>query len=655
MSLRSLLLVALLFAVLVVAQANMRDMFVSYWSNSSDLVRLCAVDAPSRCYYVPKVEHVDTSKTLVIITYKCGEQTCAITDPVGDYYLLRYVAVEERDWLVVNIPRSGLLYSTSSFSVGPAGSASKTPSTSYTACGRTYQFAYYVSAGSYNITPFRPPYYIVDLSTCREYRIAALTSEVDNITTGWYSLYLATMYPDVFAIYGANHGIALNGTLHAYLTYFHAFLDPPGSGFYLLGPYVSPTLVMPVYYGGGGFYSFRGPVAYDVWSYYRLSGGAPEEMYIHYNIGWPPGDGFFTAVLLGTVAQGLAELAYIAENSAGYFMMRPIPAVGGGYATFHRRYDVAHVVLKDALYVYDTRGVACPIAFYNIGWALNRLDRAYEIEVCNNRTDVVYVALVAENMVPAGNIGSYIFPGYYVYMYADVLKPRNCTRLRWDAAVLAAPTVKPYLRVFTSPQDLCGNTEYIISTTSYDPSWRYAIVGNSLVPLGPISPDYNYTLLWLELLKRLSQLYRNTWGNFSKYLNATRGANATAAFNLTGFYASMSQFLGTIKMDSATSVWLKTTLQELQKWRVVGSSASFGVVSLPAVPTAVAPAAAAAVAVAWAASRRDDDVATTAAVAGIALALFGILMTLIYGTSSLALVALGVIVAAAAAAWRRIS
>jgi len=69
----------------------------------------------------------------------------------------------------------------------------------------------------------------------------------------------------------------------------------------------------------------------------------------------------------------------------------------------------------------------------------------------------------------------------------------------------------------------------------------------------------------------------------------------------------------------------------------------------------VAPAAAAAVAVAWAASRRDDDVATTAAVAGIALALFGILMTLIYGTGSLALVALGVIVAAAAAAWRRIT
>jgi len=238
-------------------------------------------------------------------------------------------------------------------------------------------------------------------------------------------------------------------------------------------------------------------------------------------------------------------------------------------------------------------------------------------------------------------------------MYGDVLKPRNCTRLRWDPSVLSTPAAKPYLRVYTTPQDVCSNNNYVLSTTSYNPAWRYVITGNSLVPLGPLSPDYEYASQWLELLRWLSQLYRNTWGNFTRYLNATRG-NATA-FNLTDFYTSMPRFIGTIRMDSATSVWLKTTLIELQKWRVVGSSASFGVVSLPAVPTAVAPAAAAAVAVAWAASRRDDDVATTAAVAGIALALFGILMTLIYGTSSLTLVALGVIVAAAAAAWRRIS
>jgi VIT1/CCC1 family predicted Fe2+/Mn2+ transporter len=131
-------------------------------------------------------------------------------------------------------------------------------------------------------------------------------------------------------------------------------------------------------------------------------------------------------------------------------------------------------------------------------------------------------------------------------------------------------------------------------------------------------------------------------------------ANATYT-NLTNFLASQPRFVGTIRMDAATSTWLRTTLNELQKWQAVGAPGSFAPVSLPAVPAAIAPAAAAAVAVAWAASRRDDDVAATAAVAGIALTLFGILMTLVYGTESLTLVALGVIVAAAAAAWRRIS
>jgi len=652
MSPRSLLLLsALLLAALASAQLNMRDLFVSYWVNSTSLMKLCAIDAPSRCYYVPHVDDVDTSKTLVIITYRCGASVCSITNPIGDYYLLRYVASSNRPWHVVDIPRPGLLYSTSSFSIGPAGSSARTPSASYTVCGRTYQHAYYVSgAGSYNITPFRPPYYIVDLSTCREYRIAAYTSQVVNITTLWYSLYIATMYPDVFRIYYANRGHALNGTLHAYFTYFYAFLAPPGQGFYILGPYVAPTLVMPMYYGGSGFYSYRGPVAYDVWRNYRLSGGAPGNMYIHYNIGWPPGDGFFVAVLLGATAQGLAELAYIAENSTGYFMMRPISAVGGGYALFSRRYDVVHVALKDAFYVYDTRGIACPIALYNVGWALNRLDRTYEIEICNNRTDVVIVGLSAEGMIPSDRFGSIIMPGYYVYMYADVVKPRNCTRLRWDAAVAA----RPHLRVFVTPQDMCGNTRFIISTTNYNPGWRYNLVGNSLVPVGPISPDYSYALTWLDLLKYLSQLYNLTLSDLLKALNATKSSNATKPFNLTNIF-SMRQFLGTIRMDSATSTWLRATLNELQKWRVVGAPAGGAVSASLQAPSALAASAAAvAVATAWAASRRS--LATAAFLAGFAILATALFTAALYGaTVTAALVVVGVMLMAvgAATAWQK--
>jgi len=95
-------------------------------------------------------------------------------------------------------------------------------------------------------------------------------------------------------------------------------------------------------------------------------------------------------------------------------------------------------------------------------------------------------------------------------------------------------------------------------------------------------------------------------------------------------------------------------LNEIQRVRIPGSPGGFSRVVTPIPPLAVAPAAAAAVAVAWAASRRDDDVVTTAAVAGIALALFGMLMTLIYGSESLLLVPLGIIIAAAAAAWRKL-
>jgi len=96
-------------------------------------------------------------------------------------------------------------------------------------------------------------------------------------------------------------------------------------------------------------------------------------------------------------------------------------------------------------------------------------------------------------------------------------------------------------------------------------------------------------------------------------------------------------------------------LNALKSTSYVAPPGTYPPIALPSIPLAVAPAASAAVAIAWAASRRDEDLATTAAVTGIALALFGVLMTLIYGTSSLSLVALGVITAAAAAAWKRSS
>jgi VIT1/CCC1 family predicted Fe2+/Mn2+ transporter len=218
----------------------------------------------------------------------------------------------------------------------------------------------------------------------------------------------------------------------------------------------------------------------------------------------------------------------------------------------------------------------------------------------------------------------------------------------WDSALSSKPT----LYVYASARAACSRTP-IFTTTSYNPGWRHFLFqNNTLRAVTPIAPDYDYASLWQQLLNMLSQQYSDLLNALTQWYASQ--ANATYT-NLTNFLASQPRFVGTIRVDAATSTWLRTTLNELQRWQAVGTAPTFGAVSLPTVPAAIAPAAAAAVAVAWAASRRDDDVATTAAVAGVALALFGILMTLIYGTSSLTLVALGVIVAAAAAAWRRIS
>jgi hypothetical protein len=235
-------------------------------------------------------------------------------------------------------------------------------------------------------------------------------------------------------------------------------------------------------------------------------------------------------------------------------------------------------------------------------------------------------------------------------MYGDRVEPRNCTRLRWDGAISA----KPQLRVYTTPQDVCSNNNYVLSTTSYNPGWRYNLVGNSLVPVGPISPDYNYASQLLELLRWLSQLYRNTWGNFTRYLNATRGANATA-FNMTSFYASMPQFVGNIRMESATSTWLRTTLNELQKWRVAAPAVGGAVsVSLQAPSALTASAAAVAVATAWAVSRRS--LATAAFLAGFAILATALFVAALYGatiTAALVMAAVILMSIGAAAAWQK--
>ena len=657
MSLRSLFLAALLFAVFAAAQY---DVFMSVRLNMTPVMQ-CVADAPNRCFYVPRIDlNIDPTKTLAIVTFRDGTYVRAVTNPIGDYLLLRYIMSNTwYSWYIVSIPRPGLLYSPNPFKIGPAGSKSQTPASSYTACGKTYANAYHIAApGAYNITPLQPPFYVLDLDKCVEYRIVEHQSAVDNITAGWYSLYLAELNPPARAIYyggysgSASYAYVLNGTFHAYLTYFHGALQPLGEGFYILqsrtAAHVASTLVMPAY-SYGIFYSQRGPVAYDTWPDFRTYVGALGAVYVAYNIGLPPGDAYHMALLQGAnPPPAPAELVYVADSgdgsggASGYFLVKEQrPGAGASYITYHRRYAVVHVSFSDGVYAYDTRGLACPMtSVYGTGWTLNRLERSYEIEICNNNTNTVYVALY-----------SGILYGTNVYMYGDRVQPRNCTRLRWDAAI----DTKPYLRVYTTPQGLCAAANnYTLSTTNYSPGWRYNLIGSSLVPVRPISPDYDYVSQLLELLKWLSQLYRNLQGNFSRYVNKTRSANATA-FNLTSIYASMPQFIGTIKMESATSTWLRTTLNELQRWRVVGPAVGGAVsVSLQAPSALAASAAATAVATAWAASRRS--LATAAFLAGFAILASSLFVYYLYGatvTVGLILAAVALMSIGAAAAWFR--
>ena len=626
MSLRSLLLFAL-FAVSAAAQpSDVYDVFMSTWLNTTP-TRLCAVDAPSRCYYIPRVDlNIDPTETLAVVAYRCGAgSTCAVLNPIGEYQLLSYVvtATMAPRWYVIHVPRPGLLYAGVSFRIGPPGSGDggKVSAASYILCGKTYQHAYYALPGTYNITPLPLPLYFVDPEKCVEYRIAASAGSVVNITAGWYSLYLAELNPAARRIYYDENrrAMVLNGTLHAYLTYFHGSYMPLGEGFYILltstTAQVAQTLVMPQF-RYSAFISYRGPVAYSAWRGFATFVGSPGVMYIHYNIGLPPGDGFFMTVPLGVRPPALAEYVYITDGSAGYFLLKkpPAEAVGPGYATYHTRYAVVHAAFSNGTHLYDTRGLACPmLGGRGTGWALNRLDRAYEVEICNNNTSAAYVGLYLEGR-PAGSVNPEISPGFWTYMYGDVIQPRNCSRLRWDSWIVA----KPQLRVYTTPQGLCAAANnYTLATTSYSPGWRYALVGNSLVPIGPIAPDYNYTAIWLDLLKYLNQLYTSILDDIRKKLNATKTSNATAPFNLTSLFTGR-QFLGTIKMDAATSTWLRTTLNELQKWHVAGAPVGGAVsVRLQAPSALTASAAAAAVAVAWAASRRS--LATAAFLAGFAV------------------------------------
>jgi hypothetical protein len=640
MSLRSAAAALLLVAVFVVAQWS--DLIMITYYNATP-VKMCALDAPARCVYVikPNMTLYDPNKTSIFWMYynpKTSPPTWIYGGSAPNTALLQalYYNTGQKPSLSVDIPLAGYIYSSYSFYLD-GRSADK-----LTICGINNYYFTPVSAGIHTLTSFTPPVYFLVPKTCTSYLLAGLTSNVVNATMPWGLVYVIHM-PTARRLLSATQ---INGTAHIYNVNINGGsigdLWPVGRGVYLGNGTYLPTIATSAGYKLDKWLWY-GPVPHANFSSLGLSSRAVW----FYTIGPSPSDG----VALIRPPLKMRELAYIAEGSAGYLIfdspyayVTQFDSILSGspqksVVIYAQRYSLVEVAVNNGTHIFNARTLACPaytttpplvVAFvYSI---------SKELELCNNRTDTIYVVLYVN--------------GKDYFNFIDRLDPGQCRRVRFDGTLSSSNIIYYF---YSDAKTLCNKASglqgALFSVSGLAPWFRYYVFSNNTVKQGgTILADYDYGVAWSNLTMLLARLYNSTLNALKQILQQT---NATQA--LQSFIASQPHVTGAIKVDSATSTWLKTTLNVLQKYQTVGSSASFGAVSLPAVPTAVAPAAATAVAVAWAASRRDDDVATTAAVAGIALALFGILMTLIYGTSSLTLVALGVIVAAAAAAWRRIT
>jgi hypothetical protein len=635
---RSLLLfVALLLAFFAAAQWS--DVFVSHWLNMTP-AKLCAVDKPTVCVYVPKLTtltNIDTSKTLLMAVYWSGTATRYSTTLLSDYAMLQAVAYSRGVTVVVNVTKPGLLYSPYSFNIYSFSSGVSGSTTSYRACGGYYSNAYSVDPGLYQVSNLWPPLYFLDVNTCTSYRLVDLVSNVDNVTVPWFSLYMASMLPNTTKIYYDSNWWSwnLNGTKHLYRTHFYSRTAPLGFGIYITDNVVRDTLVMP--------YDGRvGPQGYDTLQNATIN-YPPYGAGILYNIGQYPGDGAVFANI-PTVPYGPSvKVTHIADGTAGYAVINVTSYFAGSgyftYAAFFKRYAVVEVAAQDMVYTYATRGIACPYVAPGGGqtvYVLNRLDRVQEVEICNNATSPLIVALY--------------YKSYYstnIYFFADRIDPGACRRLRWDSYI----TSKPEIDIFTSERNFC-NYRYAAYTMLYNPGWRHYLFANyTLKAAVPISPDAAYAAMWQQVMQTMAQMYNATNNAIQQWLKQ----QAATAQSLQSLAAATPQFQGTIKMDSSTSTWLQTTLNQLQKYQVVGPSVGGTIsVSLQAPSAFTAAASAAAVATAWAASRKT--LATAAFLAGFAVLATSLFVYYLYGamvTTGLILAAVALMSIGAAAAWFR--
>jgi len=532
------------------------------------------------------------------------------------------------------MPATGVLIGAAS--VGTSPDVSTTQGSYINICNDAV-YGFIVQKGQLYVVP-GDTMYLVEASTCNVYMLGA--SSVANVTGGVFPLVhvppeLGRLWAPLYFLFSEKYFYAgeLTGVVRGdpFACPYETYAPPEGN--------VTHLCIWPGRPDGVHEYSAA------VW--------AP----LYYNSSW--GSGVMPAVLAWPSANLVIDL-----QPDGYSVVTPNPLPYPSYlAPYLVRLDADNYTALAVLPNNQT--------FYVHG----RVHQIYAVSMVNYegklRIGKHAVCFNASGGAPQGP---------YMYVVEAVTTPA-VAKIRNDSpSTIYVMTLTDFGAAVWVEEIPPGEEAYVVTTGTwyigvgdtpcnyayYDYSTSYAGMyavwdGTQLAAVGELmGPDYEAIAQWYkavndtlsEVIKRLKEL--EEW-----YKSLYRRGNATVIMSiLTSKPPGPIPFYAThISTFSYTTI--KTHAEVLTKYTSVAPPPLFFGPEGGAPLTAVAPpaaglaaAAAGALGVAWAASRRDDDVVTAAAVAGTALALFSLLFTMVYGAEGLSLAALGIIIAAAAAAYK---
>ena len=540
--------------------------------------------------------------------------------------------------VVLHVPKSGLLVGASA--VGPSPDAMTTTKSTVSVCGVTHT-GFIVPAGRWYVTP-SSSVYLIDMSNCTAYALAVTTSDILN----------ASPTRRVFAIL---HVPPQRGRLWVPIREPIGGSHPSSWKYYRDGGLVGLVADTPFESNCWSWAHFAPPSANKhICALYSTSSPptpAVAWLPVYYNSSWGRGvmpaflsfvsstpSRLHPSVVIHPEANGVNRVWYY--NVDAPFLLR-IDADG-----------FSAVALAPSNFSIFVHGRV--YQFYTIA-AVNYAGRKLvgKHAVCGPGNSYRNTMMVEATTIPA------------------VTKIRNrspskiyAMSLGTDSQVIWVEEIPPDGEAYV----VVTRSFYIAISNSTPCTYHYRVDsryygnklavwnGTHLIAVGSLTAsDYELLTLWLEainatfaklaeMLQQISSVYSSLYGQ----------SNATALTTLlTSPPGAPIPFYAT-NISTFSSVTIRTYVETLTKFSASAIQPAFAGGAPPPPPPAAAFAAAAAGAlgVAWAASRRDDDVITAAAVAGVALALFSILFTLVHGAQGLSLAALGIIIAAAAAAYK---